>query len=335
MGYRSAEYANFASKQIVMAKNLRILLNTSEITAGTRGSSLGPLAVITAARAKQDSFFFDNPPIHLPNENHYLDKASKYIWSKNIDGFEKVCDHVMNAMADSFAHGQFPFVLSGDHGSAAGTIAAIKNQFPKERVGVVWIDAHGDLHTPYTTPSGNMHGMPLAIALNEDNLPCQKNELDDETRQIWERLKKLGGTGAKIDSKDLVFIAVRDTEAEEEDLMARHQIKNYTVQELREKKWSSVKTELQKWIAELDVLYVSFDVDSMDPDLTSYGTGTPVKNGLTVAEAQEMLHFFAEQKKLCCLEIVEVNPCLDNKVNTMAEITFDLMKSTIEIIKKN
>ncbi len=317
-----------------MIKDLRILFNTSEITAGTRGASLGPLAVMTAARDGKDSFFAENPPVFLPNENQYLDTLSPYPWSKNIDGFEKVFGHVMKGMEDTFKQDAFPFVLAGDHGSAAATIASVKIHYPNKRLGVVWIDAHGDLHTPFTTPSGNMHGMPLAIAMNDDNLPCKKNDLDKNAYRIWENLKKMGGDGAKFASKDLLFFGVRDTEIEEEALMSRHQIKNYTVAEIRERNLEPILEEVQNWIDQLDILYVSFDVDSMDPDITSYGTGTPVKNGLRVEEAQTLLHFFARQDKLCCMEMVEVNPCLDTK-NKMAEITFGLLKSTVELIKKN
>ncbi|MBU2019697.1 MAG: arginase family protein, partial [Bacteroidetes bacterium] len=88
------------------------------------------------------------------------------------------------------------------------------------------------------------------------------------------------------------------------------------------------------FIESLDLLYVSFDVDSMDPDLTSYGTGTPVKNGLTPDEAKEILTFLGKQQKLVCLEFVEVNPCLDNKLNKMAEVTFELIKTSAEMIEK-
>lgn len=317
-----------------MSKNVQILLNTSEITAGTRGASMGPKAVMTAARKKSDNFFSLNVPIELPNENQYLDTPTPFKHALRIDGFNHMFDHIMKGMKDVFEKNQFPFVLAADHGSAAATIAGIREKYPNERLGVVWIDAHGDLHTPYTTPSGNMHGMPLAIALNEDNLACKSNDIKGETLELWEQIQAKGGKGAKFLASDLFFIGVRDTEKQEDALMKALNLKNYTVAELRERKWKAISEEFQTWIDELDILYISFDVDSMDPDITSYGTGTPVKDGIKPEEAQEMLSFFARQNKLCCMEFVEVNPCLDDK-NKMAEITFELMKSTIETIKKN
>jgi arginase len=317
-----------------MGKKVKILLNTSEITAGTRGSSLGPEAIMTAARDLNDTFFSDYPPFKIKNENQFLDFPAKFPYAKRIEGYALVFDYVMDGMKTVFNNNEFPVLISADHGSAAATIAAIKENYAGKRLGVVWIDAHGDLHTPYTTPSGNMHGMPLAIALNEDNLKYKINEVGPEAKAIWESLQDKGGKGAKFSSNDLFFIGVRDTEEQEEHLMAEHAIRNYTVAELREKKWSVLAEEFQKWIDELDILYISFDVDSMDPDITSYGTGTPVKDGITPEEAHEMLTFFAKQEKLCCLEFVEVNPCLDDKKNKMAEVTFQLVKSAVNTITK-
>ncbi len=317
-----------------MSKKVQILLNTSEITAGTRGASLGPQAVITAARDKNDTFFGEFPPIKLKSENHLLDQPVNSPFAKRIEGLELVFQHVMTEMKGVYSKDQTPVFISSDHGSAAATIAGIKEQFPNQRLGVVWIDAHGDLHTPYTTPSGNMHGMPLAIALNEDNLKYKINDVSLETKEIWERLQSKGGNGAKFSPNDLFFIGVRDTEEQEEHLMSELGIKNYTVAELRERKWPSIAAEFQTCIDQIDILYISFDVDSMDPDLTSYGTGTPVKDGITPEEANDMLTFFAKQEKLCCLEFVEVNPCLDDKKNKMAEVTFDLVKEAVKTMTK-
>ena len=324
----------FAEKNKGMNRKVKILLNTSEIAAGTRGASLGPRAVMTAARDKNDTFFSEYIPFQIKDENHFLDVPAKFPFAKRIEGLELVFNHVMSALKDTFAMNETPVLISGDHGSAAATIAGIKDQFPGKRLGVVWIDAHGDLHTPYTTPSGNMHGMPLAIALNEDNLKYKINEVSPAACEIWERLQQKGGDGAKFLPKDLFFIGVRDTEEQEEHLMQEMGIRNYTVSELRQRKWAALAEEFQQWIAQIDLLYVSFDVDSMDPDLTSYGTGTPVKDGITPEEAIDILTFFARQEKLCCLEFVEVNPCLDDKRNKMAEVTFDLVKIAVNTMTK-
>src|SRR5690606_6696791 len=112
--------------------------------------------------------------------NYLLDQPVKYPFAKRVEGLSKVFDCVANKVKNVLQNGGFPFVLAGDHGSAGGTIAGVKAAFPTKRLGVVWIDAHGDLHTPYTAPSRNMHGMPLATALGVDNLEEKVIDVSDD-----------------------------------------------------------------------------------------------------------------------------------------------------------
>jgi arginase len=294
-----------------MKKELTFIVNRSEITAGTRGASLGPDAIFAAARTKKSLLFGAYPIIELPNYNNLLDQPVKHPYAKRIDGLVKVFNDVSNQVSETLEAGKFPFVLAGDHGSAGGTIAGIKKAFPDKRLGVVWIDAHGDLHTPFTTPSGNMHGMPLSTALNEDNLPCKINEVEAESIELWNQLKNTGVAGPKLEAKDLVFIAVRDTEPEENALMERLNIKNYTVAEVNSEGTEAVANSVLHRLKDCDMIYISFDVDSMDPKATSYGTGTPVKNGLMPKQARELLTHLTLSSKTVCVEFVEVNPCLE------------------------
>ena len=230
--------------------------------------------------------------------------------------------------------GEFPLLLAADHGSAGGTIAGIKAAYPSKRLGVIWIDAHADLHTPYTTPSGNMHGMPLATALGIDNEEEQVNELSPEVIAMWNELKNTGIAGAKVLPGDIVFIAVRDTEEQEDALMEQLNLKNHTVEKLRDHGVEAIVRETMEQLSDCDIIYVSFDVDSMDPGLTSHGTGTPVEDGITPAEAEMFLKAFAKEEKTICIEFVEVNPCLDEKKNRMAEITFNLLEEMVEVLEK-
>jgi len=317
-----------------MKKEIKIIINKSEITAGTRGASLGPEAIMTAARKKGKYFFGDHPIEVVEDVNYMLDQEIKYPNAKRIEGLVKVFESVSSLVEDTLNEGFFPLVIAGDHGSAGGTIAGIKMQNPSKRLGVIWIDAHGDLHTPYTTPSGNMHGMPLATALAEDNKQVQRNEPSDFTKENWERLKFLGIEGAKIQPQDLVFIAVRDTEPEEEALMDRLNITNHTVASVRNEGVEYILNKCLEQLKDCDQIYVSFDVDSMDPEFTSHGTGTPVDNGLLPKEAEFFLCELAKLEKTVCIEFVEVNPCLDEKINKMAEVTFDLMEKTVEALQK-
>lgn len=316
-----------------MHENIIFLINKSEITAGSRGASLGPEAIITEARKRESNLFGEHEVHKIENANHLLDLPTSYKYAKRIDGLLTIYKELHKTVSSLLAHNNFPLILAADHGSAGGTIAGIKAAFPEKRLGVLWIDAHADIHTPYTTPTGNMHGMPLATALNVDNLECKVNDVCEETVSLWNELKNIGNIAPKILPEDIVYIAVRDTEEQEDCIMEQLGIKNYSVAELRQKGISVVLDEINSKLNPCDIIYVSFDVDSMDPELTSYGTGTPVKDGLSPDEAHQLLNVMAQNPKTVCMEVVEVNPCLDNKKNTMAEVTFELIESVVKNLK--
>lgn len=312
-----------------MTSSIQLILNISELGAGTRGASLGPQAIITAARKKNSDFFYRYKPYILPIFNELLDKPTAYPFAKRIDGMVNVYENVKSEIQSIISENKFPLVISGDHCSAGATIAGIKNSFPDKRIGVIWVDAHADLHTPYTTPSGNLHGMPLAIAIGTDNLDCQRNDVDEETANMWSQLKS-----TSVSANDLVYIAVRDTEYEEEYIINELGIKNYSVAEVRGSGVKKILSQIEDKLADCDFIFLSFDVDSMDPILTSYGTGTPVANGLSPAEAKEILRGCLSFSKTIAFELVEVNPCLDEKQNKMAEIAFEILEEIVVIIEQ-
>lgn len=315
-------------------KNIKLIINRSEITAGTRGASLGPDALKVAAWNNGSNFFGKYPIEEIKDENHLLNNPVQHAFAKRIEGLIAIYNNLSNSIGATLKAGDFPIVLAGDHGSAGGTIAAIKQMHPTKRLGVIWVDAHGDLHTPYTTPSGNMHGMPLAVALGTDNLESQRNEIPEETKKLWEELKAIGGNEPKIQPEDLVFVAVRDVEEEEIALMNRLNIRNFAVEEVRTKTAKIVAQEIEQLLESCDLIYISFDVDSMDPLETSHGTGTPVENGLFVNETTELLTHLVANPKLVCFEMVEINPCLDEKKNKMADVAFEVLQNVISTIDK-
>jgi arginase len=316
-----------------MNNKIIFVINESEITAGTRGASLGPQAIITAARKVGSYIFGENNIRKIKNVNELLDKPTSFPFAKRIDGLLKVYQELNATLIEVFDKNVFPIVLAADHGSAGGTISGIKSAFPDKRLGVIWIDAHADIHTPYTTPSGNMHGMPLASVMNIDNLECKKNDLDAETVELWNELKSVGTTNQKIKPEDLVYIGVRDVEEQEISIIERLGIKWHTVNDLRTNGVNYIIENVNEQLKDCDIIYISFDVDSMDPDLTSYGTGTPVKNGITPKEAKDLMLAFSQNKKTVCVEIVEVNPCLDENKNKMAEVTLEIVEAITKIIK--
>jgi arginase len=313
---------------------IRIIKNRSDIGAGTRGSDLGIDAIEIAAINMKSDYFNRFDYLDVETENEVVYEKQNAVFAKRITKVLTVCSRLGDAVKLTLNNKEFPLVLSGDHSSALGTISGLKMAYPEKRLGVVWIDAHADIHSPYTTPSGNVHGMPLAAALADDNLDRKINDLEDETDQSWEGLKNIGGISPKVLHEDVIYFGVRDTEEPEEYAIQKNNIKNYRVDEVRYRGMDVCITEALEKLKDCDFIYISFDVDSMDCDLISYGTGTPVQNGLTEQEASSLINHLLIDKRANCFEIVEINPCLDNKQNKMAETAFRILESATSIIEK-
>ncbi|RYD93410.1 MAG: arginase, partial [Sphingobacteriales bacterium] len=251
-------------------------------------------------------------------------------YAKRIKGIASMYEKVSKSVTETIKSNFFPVVLSGDHSIAGATIAGIKMAKPESKLGVIWIDAHADLHTPYTTPSGNMHGMPLALSINEDNAESAVHELDPETEQMWNGLKNLGKIAPKVLPEDIVFIALRDYEKEEKALIDKYGIKVITSKEVRSKGPENIVRAVTRYLSDCSDIYISFDVDSLDSSI-SKGTGTPVSNGLREREAEDLVSKFMQNRKVCCFELTEVNPTLD-KENLMAEIAFNILQRSVNVL---
>ncbi len=307
-----------------MIKPIKIIEVKSEIGAGTRGSSMGVDAIKIAALDFGSPFFKRFKTVEIPNENKLLLEPVVNDYAKRIKGIFALNERIAKEIQKTLKSDEIPIVLAGDHSSALGTISGIKMAHPDKRLGVIWIDAHADLHSPYTTPSGNMHGMPLSCVLAEDNKDRQQNKPDDETVEYWDKLKSLGGISPKILYNDLVFIALRDYEPPEEFLIKKNKIRIFSLQEIRKKAVERVAIDSLNYLDHCDIIYVSFDVDSMDSRISS-GTGTPVPNGITEKEAGNLIYYIMRSKKIVCFEMVEINPTLD-KENLMAENAFEILQ---------
>ena len=314
-------------------KNIKLIEVPSEIGAGTRGASLGVDAIKIAALDFMSNFFVHFPSEKVPTENHLLFEPISSPYAKRLTGVLTMYKRISHAVRDSMKNNFFPVVISGDHSNAGGTIAGIKAAKPDCRLGVIWIDAHSDLHTPYTTPSGNMHGMPLAAAIGENNEESQVHELDDKTKKQWDELKSVGKIAPHVLPEDVVFIGLRDYEKEEKHLIDKHGMKVITSSELRRKGAENVVRAALRFLSECTDIYVSFDVDCLDSSI-SRGTGTPVSNGLREREAEDLVSKFMQNRKICCFEITEVNPTLD-KENLMAEIAFNILQRSVNVLMMN
>ena len=190
----------------------------------------------------------------------------------------------------------FAIALGGDHSVSMGTIAGVAT---RGRTGVIWVDAHADLNTPSTSPSGNIHGMPLAHLLG----------LGDR------RLLSIWGGGAVLRPEDVVYIGLRSIDAGERQLIKELGIRAFTMKEIDQRGVAEVAREALAALGEVDQIHVSFDADVLDPDLAP-GVGTPVPGGLTYREAHLLMELLAEGDHVRSLDLVEVNPMLDVRNRT-------------------
>jgi arginase len=249
--------------------------------------------------------------------------------ARHIEAITRVMVDAADLVAAALTQGLFPIVLAGDHSTAAATIAGIRRAHPSERLGVIWIDAHADIHSPFTTPSGNMHGMPLAIATAHDNLPETINDPDDVTRQLWRQLQELGGSQEPaLDLGDLIYIAVRDTEPAEDVTLISKSIPVIRTEQVRREGPDAAARRCLEYLAAVDRIYVSFDVDALDSTICK-GTGTPVPGGLWPDEAEAILRRLLADPRVCCWEICEINPHLDT-LNTLAEVSLGIFNGGLE-----
>lgn len=296
---------------------------------------MGTAALRTAAIQKQtarmhaENGILSLDSLRVQTENWADVLGHKHHHAKYIDRLYQVLTRTRDLVAQALQTGLLPIVLAGDHSTAAGTIAGIKKAFPHRRLGVVWIDAHADIHSPYTTPSGNMHGMPVAIATATDNLEKQINDLDPDTIELWNLCKALGlSDSPNLSLEDLVYVAVRDTEEAEDYLIETHHILNMTTKQVRRVGADVVAQRCLDKLHGVDLIYVSFDVDSMDSTVCM-GTGTPAPGGISVEEARLLNETLVKDPRVCCWEICEINPLLDT-LNTMVENSLSIFDGVVD-----
>jgi arginase len=286
--------------------NLNIVISNWELGAGKKGSSSGPDALIKELQNE----------IGLPTVPRRIDHQDMVTGEKEcafLKNGKALLQH-QNSLAEQIENTPLDvphtLILSGDHSNAIGGVSGFCRNKNPENIGIVWIDAHLDLHSPYTTPSGNIHGMSMNCILEIDNLENKRNDLDSDSLQVWEELKSLKNTRA-VPSQNIVFIGIRSFEEEELDLIHRHhikviyadQIQNHGIQWAIDEAAAHLRNKCTDW-------YISFDVDSLDPEI-SEGTGTPEPGGLKKDQAISLLQFFWKHPNTQILEITEINPSLD------------------------
>jgi arginase len=220
----------------------------------------------------------------------------------NVESITRVCQVVYEHMKQSVAANETVIFLGGDHSIAIGTVAAAIER--PERVGVLWIDAHGDFNTPQTTPSGNVHGMVIASLMGMGPVTVGERRLT--TRQI-------------------AMIGTRDLDSAEKTALGHSGIKVLTMRDIDENGMANAVRAALGALGAVDALHISIDMDALDPQVAR-GVGTPVPGGLTYREAHLLMEILADDGRVRSLDIVEVNPILDMG-NRTAEIAVELVAS--------
>jgi arginase len=308
-------------------KNAVLVLSNYDIAAGKKGAADGPKAV--------KDYLIKNgldcsDCIILNNTYSNSDLPNIFNFAKHIDLVFENAKNLEQSVNSAINASKLPIILSGDHGNAIGGLSGLKNANPSKRIGVIWIDAHADLHTPFSTPSGNIHGMPLAALAGIDNSEHCKNRISEKEKYYWNELKKLGvlDISPKFDLKDLIFIGIRDAEDEEWDLIENYGIKTFEPDDIRNLGIQNILKQSFEYLNSCDLLYVSFDADSLDPNI-SIGTGTPSPDGLNIEQAEQLFVELLNHTKLGAFEITEVNPNLEQGGEEMAKVVSNLLAKAI------
>jgi len=273
-----------------------------DLGAGTPGVSMGPTAIRYAGvidklaqigyEVKDEGDIVANKPISPKSDGIKL---------KNLDEVTRVNQELCDMVSKVMGKGRFPLVLGGDHSIAIGTIAGVLQH--KKNLGVIWFDAHGDINTEETSPSGNIHGMPVAVSLGFGH----------------ERLTAIGGVDNKLQTDKFVFVGCRDLDVGERKVLKELGVTVFTMHEIDRLGMTEVISRAIKIASSgTDGIHVSFDMDSMDP-MYAQGTGTRVPGGMTYRESHLALEMIALSEKLVSAEFVEVNPIIDNNNQTAKE----------------
>ena len=296
-------------------RTVRVIGAPQDLGAGRRGVDMGPSAMriarinskVTALGKHQRDM--GDVAVSIPEAQDSGDTTCRY-----LPQIADLCQHLCEAVKSAMDDGDLPLVLGGDHSVAIGSVAGASSHFHQhgERMGVIWVDAHTDMNTPATTPSGNIHGMPLAVSLGH-GAPS---------------LTSIGFDGPKIMPEDTVLIGIRSIDDSEAALVRDSGVTLYTMRDIDERgMWTIIQEAIHVSTRKTGGCHLSFDVDALDPKLAP-GVGTPVSGGLSSREAHLLMESIADSGSLASLEVVEINPIIDSG-NTTADVAVELVLSAL------
>ena len=291
-----------------MARNVAVIGAALDLGAGRRGVDMGPSAIRYADlddRLQELGFGcadWGNVPTAVAEATASGDPKARFLTE-----IKETCERIARAVARAVGEERTPIVLGGDHSIALGTLGGMASVHGVG--GAIWFDAHGDLNTPATTPSGNVHGMPLGAALGRDT--------EAFASDAWPL--------PALDPAHVVLVGVRSLDEAERAYVRESGIGIYTMSELDRRGIEPVVREALERVAGASFVHISVDMDVVDPDVAP-GVGTPVRGGLSYREAHLAMELVAESGLLSSLEVVEVNPILD-RGNETAALAVELVAS--------
>ena len=287
-------------------KPIRIIGVPIDLGQDQRGVDMGPSAIryagLAPALERLGYQIHDSGNLYVPVRSCLQEDCS----ANFAEAIRQVCQAAYDTAVQSIQQGAVPLFLGGDHSLAIGSIGGVSKG---RRVGVIWVDAHGDANTPETSPSGNIHGMPVATLLGS-GIP---------------ELVNIGHPGAKLQGEDLVMVGIRDLDRAEKEWLKHSGVKIYSMRDIDERGIGTIAREALAWFHDRTHLHISFDMDSLDPK-DAPGVGTPCPGGLSYREAQLLMEIIADSGRVSSADVVEINPILDLGNHT-AQIAVKLVES--------
>ncbi len=284
-----------------------------DLGAGRRGVDMGPSAVRVAnlnQRLRELGYEvtdLGNIKVEQPESLPAGPKRAKY-----LPQIARACTELAEMVYRAAAKGHAPLVLGGDHSVAVGAISGIAKQARGRGVGLIWVDAHADMNTPETSPSGNVHGMPLACVIGKG--PRALTHIFD--------------FAPKVNPRNVALVGIRDVDILEKPIVKRSGVRVFTMREIDERGMRAVMREAVDIASDGTAgFHVSLDMDAVDPQHAP-GVGTPVKGGLTYREAHLAMEIICDSANMISMEVVEVNPVID-QFNRTAELAVELVMSAM------
>ena len=286
-----------------------------DLGAGRRGVDMGPSAMrVAGLNARLESLGYrvedlGNVAVEQPESSKVGPQNARY-----LKPIAATCRALAERVERAMRQGRFPMVLGGDHSVAVGTVNGVAAWYRRtgRRIGVIWLDAHTDMNTPETSPSGNVHGMPLACLVGSGP----------------RELTHLRGVAPVLDPRNVVLVGIRDVDLTERPVVRESGVKVFTMRDIDERGMRAVMTDAIT-IASRGAagIHLSLDMDGIDPD-EAPGVGTPVRGGLSYREAHLAMEMLCDSRLLCSMEMVEVNPVLD-VANRTAQLAVELALSAM------